>query len=82
MTSCTAFASGKKTAEIDVDTQDSEQSSIGEITIIGELEGDFVAVDEGHDSSTIVGVGYNVTIEIHSVYSKILLDVFKQRCNR
>lgn len=57
MTSCTAFASGKKTAEIDVDTQDSEQSSIGEITIIGELEGDFVAVDEGHDSSTIVGVG-------------------------
>ena len=56
MNSCTGFASGKKAASIDIDILDSTQSELGEIIILGQLEGDSIADNEAVDSSSIIAL--------------------------
>ncbi len=56
MNSCTGFASGKKAASIDIDILDSTQSELGEIIILGQLEGDSIADNEAADSSSIIAL--------------------------
>jgi len=56
-TFCTIFGSGKKIAEIDVDTQDTSNSIMGEVSDFPKLQGDFIASDSAFGSSTIVALG-------------------------
>tara|TARA_B100000700_G_scaffold331074_1_gene461198 strand:+ start:6094 stop:7263 length:1170 start_codon:yes stop_codon:yes gene_type:complete len=56
MNSCTGFASGKKAASIDIDILDSTQSELGEIIILGQLEGDSIADNEAADSSSVIAL--------------------------
>ena len=56
MNSCTGFASGKKAASIDIDILDSTQSELGEIIILGQLEGDSIADNEATDSSSVIAL--------------------------
>ena len=56
MNSCTGFASGKKAASIDIDILDSTQSELGEIIILGQLEGDSIADNEAVDSSSVIAL--------------------------
>ena len=56
MNSCTGFASGKKAASIDIDILDSTQSELGEIIILGQLEGDSIADNQAADSSSVIAL--------------------------
>lgn len=56
MNSCTGFASGKKTAIIEIDTIDITKSELGEIIILGQLNGDTIADHQAADSSSIIAL--------------------------
>ncbi len=56
MNSCTGFASGKKTGEIMIDKVDTSMSSLGEVTILGQLEGDLIADNPGTDSASLIAL--------------------------
>jgi len=56
MNSCTAFASGKKTASVEIDVLDTTQSQLGEIIILGQLQGDTIDDHQAADSSSIIAL--------------------------
>lgn len=56
MNSCTGFASGMKTALIEIDIIDSTQSKLGPIILLGELDGDLIGDNTAADSSTIISL--------------------------
>ena len=56
MNSCTGFASGKKAASIEIDILDSTQSELGNIIILGQLDGDSIADNQASDSSSIIAL--------------------------
>ena len=57
MTYCTGFASGKKIAEIDINTLDTSESSLVNVTYLKQLDGDFIAETGALESSSIVAIG-------------------------
>jgi WD40 repeat protein len=57
MNSCTGFASGKKTASINIDTRDTTKSTLGEVIGFGGLKGDYIGEHPAADSSTIIALG-------------------------
>ena len=57
MNTCTGFASGKKTAPINIDARDTSQSTLGEVIGFGGLKGDYVGDHSAADSSTIIALG-------------------------
>ncbi len=56
MNSCTGFASGKKTAPININTLDASKSTLGEITMLGQLEGDSIGDHPASESSSIIAL--------------------------
>ncbi|MBT4066631.1 MAG: WD40 repeat domain-containing protein [Euryarchaeota archaeon] len=56
MNYCTGFASGKKVALINIDVLDSSKSTLGDIIILGQLEGDSIAENPAADSSTLIAL--------------------------
>ncbi|MGB1549014.1 MAG: hypothetical protein ACPHA0_01540 [Candidatus Poseidoniaceae archaeon] len=56
MNACTGFASGHKAASIEIDILDSTQSELGEIIILGQLEGDVIGDSTAVDSSSIIAL--------------------------
>ena len=56
MDMCTGFASGMKTAPIEINVIDSTQSYLGDITILGQLEGDLIADSAATQSSNIIAL--------------------------
>ena len=57
MNSCTGFASGKKVAPVEIDVLDPSKSELGEITGLGQLDGDTIADNPASDSSSIIALG-------------------------
>ena len=56
MNACTGFASGHKAVSIEIDILDSTQSELGEIIILGQLEGDTIGDSTAVDSSSIIAL--------------------------
>tara|TARA_B100000767_G_C19767427_1_gene538254 strand:+ start:1069 stop:2235 length:1167 start_codon:yes stop_codon:yes gene_type:complete len=57
MNSCTGFASGKKTAPINIDTIDTSKSTLGEVIILGQLDGDSIGDHSAAESSSLIALG-------------------------
>ena len=56
MNACTGFASGNKAASIEIDILDSSNSELGEIIILGQLEGDTIGDSQASESSSIIAL--------------------------
>ncbi|MAI67927.1 MAG: hypothetical protein CMJ26_08650 [Phycisphaerae bacterium] len=56
MNSCSAFASGKKAASVNIDVIDSTKTSVGGIIVLGQLEGDTIGDNPATDSSTLLAM--------------------------
>ena len=56
MLSCTGFASGKKTAPILIDVLDTSKSALGDVIVLGQLDGDLIADNSATDSSTLLAL--------------------------
>ena len=56
MNACTAFASGKKTAPVNVNILDTTQSSIGEIIVLGQLQGDIIGDNPASESCSLIAM--------------------------
>ena len=56
MNACTGFASGNKAASIEIDILDSSNSELGEIIILGQLEGDTIGDRQASESSSIIAL--------------------------
>ena len=56
MNACTGFASGNKAASIEIDILDSINSELGEIIILGQLEGDTIGDSQASESSSIIAL--------------------------
>ena len=56
MNSCTGFASGMKTASIEIDILDSTKSTLGPVIILGQLDGDLIGDNSAADSSSIISL--------------------------
>ena len=56
MNSCTGFASGMKTASIEIDILDSTKSTLGPVIILGQLDGDLIGDNSAVDSSSIISL--------------------------
>ena len=56
MNACTAFASGKKTAPININVLDTTQSSIGEIIVLGQLQGDIIGDNPATESCSLIAM--------------------------
>ena len=57
MNSCTGFASGLKAAQIKIDVIDSSKTELGEIIVLGQLEGDVIADNSATESSSLLALG-------------------------
>ena len=56
MNACTAFASGKKTAPVNINVLDTTQSSIGEIIVLGQLQGDIIGDNPATESCSLIAM--------------------------
>ena len=56
MNSCSAFASGKKAASVNIDVIDSTKTTLGGVIGLGQLEGDTIADNSATDSSTLLAI--------------------------
>ena len=57
MNSGTGFASGLKAAQIKIDVIDSSKTELGEIIVLGQLEGDVIADNSATESSSLLALG-------------------------
>ena len=78
MNSCTGFASGMKTASIEIDILDSTQSTLGPIIILGQLDGDLIGDNTAAEflNHNLAGTAWNGKME--SIYRRCIFDVFKR----
>lgn len=56
MNSCSAFASGKKAASVNIDVIDSTKTTLGGVIGLGQLDGDTIADNSAADSSTLLAM--------------------------